>query len=287
MKLFFVDDSYQSQGGLFGQGGVILDDASLRPLADDLRKVKAKHKIQGIELKWSPPRDHYLRTKFKGSRTALYKDVIAVANKHEATYACAVTLLPECYGMKLHDWTVAQAKKWASEEELVWLAERYQAFLTGAKANGMIIMDKTSREDEKELARSFEFDLYYGTRFQKLPNICLNVLSADSSLTPALEIADLVVGVTVSWLGGGEYAEELFPLLFQRFLRSDHSQKTKILAGSPSSVISGYGLKLFPRELEKIGRKRFEPLDAAYTYSTQDGFVLEEAEESEEAEVPF
>lgn len=77
-------------------------------------------------------------------------------------------------------------------------------------------------------------------------------------------------------------------MLFERFVRSDHSQKSKILVASPSSVISGYGLKLFPRELEKVGRKCFERLDAGYTYSTKNGFVAEGTEESsEEVEVPF
>jgi hypothetical protein len=172
---------------------------------------------------------------------------------------------------------------------MVWLAERFQApYLTGCATttNGMIIMDKTSQEDDRELTRSFEFDLLYGTRFHKLPNICLNLLSADSNVTPGLEIADLVIGIVVSWLGGGKYSDPLFPLLFQQFLRADHSPKTKILAAAPSSIITGYGLKLFPKELQRMARDRFKELDAGYNYSTADGFVAEKSA-SDLEEVPF
>jgi len=241
----------------------------LRPLLKGFRALKTQFKIpQDVELKWSPDRKHYLRTKLK-DRTGLYLAVLKLLIKHNVRCLCAIHHLQECYGMKLHGWTIDQAKSWAAKTQIEWLAERFQSpLLVRTSSKGLLIIDRMSHgTDEKETIRSLEADLLYGTGYQQLTNITLNLMPADSCICAPLELADLIIGVAVSWFGGGKWSEPLFPELIPQFLYKYYEQANVKFAANPSTVILGYGLKLFPDTLLKTGRKRFKELDERFLFT--------------------
>ncbi len=276
MKLFFIDDSYYRRERTLGQGGIVVDETELRSLQDGIRAIKLKHKIPlYVELKWSPGRDNYLRTRFKGDTDQLYKDAFDLLHNHNCVCLCALHLLGECHGYKAHGWTINTTKKWAIDNQITYLAERFQKMLVvDNNSFGIMIMDRMQEYgSEADVVRALEFELLHGTRFEKLSNITLNLLSADSKLCAPIQLADLVIGATVNWICGGKRSQRLFPEFFTRFLHDGYGEPHRMLSGLPSGVIIGYGLKLFPHALSWIGRNRFAEIDNNIIFRADSGFV--------------
>jgi hypothetical protein len=98
MKFLFLDDSYQKKSDYLGYGGFCIDGTNLRKMGDDIRALKKEFKIpESVEIKWSPPKKHFLRTRFKESRQDLYRAGVAILRSHDARIICAVHSLSECY----------------------------------------------------------------------------------------------------------------------------------------------------------------------------------------------
>jgi hypothetical protein len=75
--MLFLDDSFVRRTRFLGYGGYCVSGDVVRELDSALREVKSKHTVPGnVELKWSPAKDHFLRTKFTGIRENLYRDVL-------------------------------------------------------------------------------------------------------------------------------------------------------------------------------------------------------------------
>lgn len=263
MRILFLDDSYVKQNGYLGYGGFCIAGELIRDLEDALAAVKAKHGVpRTVELKWSPPRDHFLRTKLKGTRHDLFADVLETLKGFNARVLCAVHALQECYGVKLHGWSTERAAIWAAKQQLRFLAERFETNdLEVFDEQGIVISDRYgNRDGEEDLIRNFSFDMILGTTYNELRRIALPPLTADSRHTALIQAADLITGIIVGTLGGSVHGTRLIEHVAKLFVYDPHHGSIDF-ASSYSHAVLGYGLKLFPRGFKPDGLRHLLALD--------------------------
>lgn len=273
MKILFLDDSFLSARSFLGYGGFCIDAQEVRAVSEDIRALKRQKRIPlATELKWSPPQGHYLRTRFSGSRQELYASALRILRKHDARLLCAVHDLSQCYGVKLHGWSIDKAKLWAAEEQMTFLAERFQYTILEPVAEwGLVVSDNyASRKGEEAIIKQVTTDLLTGTLFHKLDRISTIPLMADSKYCFPIQLADLVIGIFVAYLAEGPYATELFPEIATLFAYNPHSGSRTWVSMYTASVL-GVGMKLFPPELKKLVKAPLERLDARYDVSNDKG----------------
>ncbi len=271
MKILFVDDCYRKDTKFLGHGGFCIDAMSLRSLASDFSELKESYGIpDDIELKWSPGKGHYLRTHFEGNRQELYKEAILLLGKHEANVICAVHHLGQCYGIKLHRWTIKRAILWAAKQQFKFLVERFEKpHLQENNDVGMIIADHYGdKKGETAIIEETNLAVIFGTRFQKIQRICMLPLMARSKDCPFLQLADLIIGITVCSLANSEYATNLFHDLALLFLKNTY-EDTSAFSSLYSAAVLGFGLKLFPRSFHSLGTSIFEDVDNKYIWTDE------------------
>lgn len=271
MRVLFVDDCYRKDEKFLGHGGFCVDATSLRSLASDFSELKGTYGIPyDVELKWSPNKGHYLRTDFEGERQKLYKDAILLLRKYEANIICAVHNLGECYGVKLHRWTMKRARLWVAKQQFKFLAERFEKpYLQEDNDVGMIIADHYSdKKGETALIEQTNLAVMFGTRFQKLQKICMLPLMARSKDCPFLQFADLIIGIIVCSLTNSEYAISLFDDLALLFLKNPHEDASTFSSLYSASVL-GFGLKLFPSNFQLSGTSLFKEIDNKYVWTDE------------------
>jgi len=267
MRILFIDDSCIKKEGFLGHGGFIIDAVNVRPLMVDLDKLKTANGIPtNIDLKWSPGKDHYLRTKYRGNRNDLYLAVIKLLSKYDCKIISSVHDLNNCYGRKAHGWDIEKTIKWATAQQFDFLAERFQKpYLTMVKDSGILVA--CEEEGRKGLIlKNFDFSLKFGTSFRDLQNICLNPLLIRAKYCSLLEIADIIVGITTGCFANNKYALALFDSLVEYFLMNPHEGSTAFASTISSSTI-GFGLILFPSSLKTVGDAIFKKVDSLYVYS--------------------
>lgn len=250
MRILFLDDSYQKASGLLGYGGFCVEPHRIRALGQDVDELKRLAGIPpDVELKWSLPRDHFLRTEFAGNRQELYSRALDLLPSHGATALVALHYLKECYVFRDHGWSLERTAKWAIRQQLRFLAERFQNnCLHRSDDVGLIVCDEFgNRIDEDEVLQGFASDLLTGTQFADLAKIAMRPITAQSHHSSHVQIADLIVGIVTGAAGGNGYALELFPKI-ARLLCIRHSIRP--YAGLFSSAVLGYGLKVFPTECQ-------------------------------------
>src|SRR2546425_11707171 len=220
VRILFVDDSATKDSWHVGYGGFCIDADVLPALTRDLQDLKKRFALpSGVEIKWSPDKAHYLRTKFTGVRHELNKAVIELLGQHDARVICAVHALKECYGVALHGWTRDRATRWAVRQQLRFIAERYERpYLTSLSQNGLIICDEHDSKTEQHMAaQQFAFDMVFGTRYEIFERIAHLPLITLSKFSAPLQIADVVIGVVTSAVGGGRYGIALFDSVARHF----------------------------------------------------------------------
>lgn len=275
MQLLFLDDSYQKHTGMCGYGGYCIGQESVRALADELMAIKSQFGIpQYVELKWSPDPEHYLRTKFKGERHDLYSQMLGALRKHNATVICSVHSLDDCYGVKVHGWSREATRSWAANEQLKFIAERFQRPLLIRKNDlGIIVCDAShTAVEDKKLVQHFHGSMLGGTGYTPLDRITTQPLMVDSSISPHIQFADLVAGISVSALGGNNYAIALFEQLSLLFL-TDPNEKAITYGQMFSDAVRGFGLKMFPATSSSCFAKLFVELDKKY-FVTEKGLQV-------------
>lgn len=271
MKILFVDDCYRKDKKYLGHGGFCIDAGSLRTLASDFSKLKETYGIpHNVELKWSPSKGHYLRTDFEGDRQKLNKDAILLLRKYEANVICAVHNLEECYGVKLHRWTIKRARLWVAKQQFKFLAERFEKpYLQDNNDVGIVIADHYSdKKGETAIIEETNLAVIFGTRFQKFQKICMLPLMARSKDCPFLQLADLIIGIIVCSLANSEYAIRLFDDLALLFLKNPYEGASTFSSLYSASVL-GFGLKLFPKNFQLLGTSLFKDIDNKYVWTEE------------------
>lgn len=274
MKFLFIDDSRQKDRKnenkeYLGYGGFCIDAIKVKSLSTDFYAIREKYNIPGnIELKWSPDKDHFLNKEFKEGRGNLFKEILLLLSKHDANILCAVHDINECHGIKLYDWEINQAILWATKEQFKYLVERFERpYLEENNDTGLIIADHYSnRKEESNLIKQSKFYINHGTEFQKFNKICLTPLTTSSKDSPFIQIADLIIGITVGSLANNTHALKLFDDISVLFLKNPYKGDIGFVSTISGSVI-GFGLKLFPRNFIIRGIELFCQVDKKYVYT--------------------
>jgi len=282
MRFLFIDDSRQKDQKnenkeYVGYGGFCIDAIKVKSLNADFYTIREEYNIpRNIELKWSPDKDHFLNKKFKGNREELFKKILLLLSKYDASILCAVHDINECHGIKLYGWKINQAILWATMEQFKYLVERFEKpYLEENDDIGLIIADHYSnRKEESNLIKQSKFYINHGTEFQKFNKICLTPLTTSSKDLPFIQIADLIIGITVGSLANSMHALKLFDDISVLFLKNPYKGDIGFVSTISGSVI-GFGLKLFPRNFIIRGMDLFNQIDKKYIY-TDKGIIERE-----------
>lgn len=242
MKLLFLDDSKtkksnrQSLGPVLGVGGVAIDADNVRSLEDALEElVTSKYEFPAGEVfKWSPSKDHWMRTNLEGKvRAQFFKEVLETCIYHGAAFLAAAV-----------DTTKNHATRNATGHEIDALSlalERFDTFMTDE--HGLVFLAKPSggqKDENKMLAECIDL-LQDGTGFVSFKKLALNVVTVPFPHSRTLQCADLVVSATTAMTAGlNGYAAPLFEVVKAGFHRNSKGQ------------IGGAGLKLHPSTLTNL-----------------------------------
>ena len=273
MKFLFLDDSKQKVKGknweYVGYGGFCIDSEEIKNLESDFYTIRKKHDIpQHIELKWSPNKRHFLNKEFKGERETLFREIMVLLSKYNAKILCAVHDINECYDVKSNNWSIEQAYLWATNEQLKFLIEKFEnPYLEENDDIGLIIADHYgNKKGEYSLIKQSRLYIHYGTELQTFNRICLTPLTASSKDSPFIQIADLVIGITVGSLANSIYAMKLFDNISLIFLKNSKKNKKNSFSTISNATLE-YGLKLSPDNFKKKGIKIFKQADKKYIYT--------------------
>ncbi len=237
MDLIFVDDSKQrnpsrrGMGPLVGVGGFHVPGEAVLPLRLALDELCEQYgfPFHDEEFKWSPDRKSWMYGNLQSdNRENFYVDCLQAATDHEAE-ACVVI---EDANYK----TMSGGTEGHELDAVKILLERIDWHLHDRGMDGLVVADDPSggRGAEAEFVAECVQTLREGTRFMDLKRISL-VLTEDSKNTRLLQLADLIVGCTVSYVGGEDrYSPPLFEPYIKPLLRSDGGR------------IGGVGLKIHP-----------------------------------------
>lgn len=232
MNILFIDDTVQVKNEYVGVGGVIFHDDYLSDLFRLFRKKKALHGIPlDEEIKWSPDKDSWIaRNLIAEKRITAYSDILNLANLFKGKILVAVMR------RDISNQSTIEAK-WRCIE---FVTERFQFYLQNHEdSKGLIIADfPGSGKEEKKLLQDYYQLLEKGTSYVKPTNIVMNLLTTESCLNPALQFADLVVGITTAMCTTQrKYATTYWHLIKPNF----HCNL--------NGKIMGCGLKVFPSEI--------------------------------------
>lgn len=215
-------------GSLVSVGGFHLPGASIRPLSSELEQICAYYGFPaGEEFKWSPNRGSWMRTSLAGTRRhGFFSECLEAAARHEAQ-ACAVV------EDKSHKTT--DGKRTGHELDAVKLfLERSHNHLWSTNSEAILVADQPSggRPAEAAFVASCLKHLRQGTQWVNLDRVAL-VLTENSRSTRLLQLADLIVGCTLAFVGGEKtYSPPLFTNGIKPLLRRERGR------------IGGVGLKL-------------------------------------------
>ena len=232
MNILFIDDTEQLKKQYVGVGGVILRDDSINTLCTLFKRRKKLHGIPAeVEIKWSPPKSSWLgQNLIDENRISAYSDILDLLRAFNAKVIVAVVQRDELKQSVIET-------KWKCLE---FVTERFQFFLQEHEdRNGIIIADfPGSGKEEKELLQNYYQLLEKGTHYVKPKNIVMNLLTTESHLNPALQLADLVVGITTGMCTPRrDYALRYWDIV----KRSLHCNQ--------NGDVMGCGLKIFPKKI--------------------------------------
>jgi hypothetical protein len=252
MKFLFLDDSKQKVKDkaweYVGYGGYCIDSSNVNKLENDFYCIRKKYHIpRDIELKWSPNKRHYLNREFTGNRNALFEEIMDLCKKYRVRIVCAVYDMNEVFGIIPKKWSMGKKYLWAANEQIKFLIQRFEdPYLRDNDDIGIIIADHYGdKKGEQNLINQSKIYIDQGKRNQQFNRICLSPLTASSKDLPFIQIADLVIGITVGSLAYNQYALKLFEKI-SRFFLNEPVNKQSTSSASVAESILGYGLKLYP-----------------------------------------
>lgn len=182
------------------------------------------------EFKWSPSRGTWMRDELKGEeRHDFFTACLEAAKDHEAT-ACVVI-------EDEHKRSTTHRRDDHEQDVVKLFLERSHNHLKGTDTEAIILADHPSggRPAEAAFAANCLKTIRDGTPWANLSRIAL-VLTEDSKNTRLLQLADLIVGCTLAYVGGEtNYSPPLFENHIKGLLRCETDRR-----------IGGIGLKLHP-----------------------------------------
>lgn len=236
MDVFFVDDSAQARpsreamGRLIGVGGIHVPAEHVRDLERSLARLCSRTGFpMNEEFKWSPGRRLWMSKGLVDERRErFFEEALRIAMHYRSR--CIVVI---------EDTRATPATNPRAEHLLdatAMFLERANAELRYAGKFGIVVIDRPSggaAEDSRYLASCFE-TLQIGTKFVVPDRIAINVLSTSSGLVRLLQLADVIVSCSVSFVAGEDrYSPPIFRALLPMFYRGPHG-------------IGGIGLKIHP-----------------------------------------
>jgi len=232
VNILFIDDTEQSNKQYVGIGGVIFHDSYLNDLFSLFNQKKVLHGIPPEEeIKWSPSKNSWIGKNLIGdNRISAYSDILALVRSYNGKIIVAVVQKGE----------LTQSLIEAKWECIKFITERFQFYLQDQEdRKGLIIADYPgSGKEEKKLLQDYYQLLEKGTRYVKPSNIVMNLLTTESHLNPALQVADLVVGITTGMCTPRRnYALPYWDIVKRNLHRSQNGE------------VMGCGLKVFPNEI--------------------------------------
>ena len=236
MHLLFVDESGRPDDKTFAVGGAVVR-------ADDWSVVRDRWQQALAQHSWPPDKE----IKWHGTRTGEVPPALAdsvFAALAGAPLTCYVVLLRPLAGRQSHP------RFFATDEDtyataLMFLAERYQRFLSRADSNGVIVLDSRRPEVDDRTRRFFERLQREGTPYLQLDRIVDSLLLGPSHHSLGLQVADLVVASTLAARRGQGDASRW------------HKQLIPLFAAHPDTkVVDGVGLVEFLRARRARRRRR-------------------------------
>jgi hypothetical protein len=234
VNILFVDDTEQINKQYVGIGGVIFHDDCLDNLFVLFNQKKASHSIPpGEEIKWSPDKNSWIaKNLIDDNRVSAYSDILSLVTLFKGKLIAAV-LQTDISKQSLIE------AKWQCIE---FVTERFQFYLQAHEdKKGLIIADfPGSGKEEKKLLQDYYHLLEQGTKYVKPANIVMNLLTTESHLNPALQVADLVIGITTGMCTPRRnFAFRYWDIIKHDFHRNQNGE------------VMGCGLKVFPNEIVK------------------------------------
>jgi hypothetical protein len=226
----FLDESGKPDAHVFAVGGLAVRADEWHVLRDRWQSALEKHEWPlEREIKW-----HGIRT--GGVPPALGDELLeAIAG---APITCFVIVLQPQEGLK------QSPQMFASDEDtyataLMFVAERFQRFLSREGSYGSIVLDSRRLEMDDRLRRFFERLQQEGTPYLKLGRIVDSLLLGPSHYSIGLQTADLVVATTLGARAGGGEASGWHRRLRGRFA-----------VHPDTGSVDGVGLKVYPADDE-------------------------------------
>jgi hypothetical protein len=273
MQFFFADDSSQQctrkgMGRLLAFGGILMDGSRLRSLSAAVDAIASNYGLpKGEEIKWSPRKGSWIYEHLKDEkRLGCYSEVLGAAAGH----GCQV-IIAAC------DYELRHLKpEWGFERCVQYALERVSTHLTKLQQEAVIISDRPSggHREADEFLKKFVDHLESGHNHMLENTFALNMLTAQSHMIRALQVADLVVSITAAMLAGqtkwaGQYFEIIKPMFLRNALGYIGGTGVKVY---PDLLINLYHWVLGEQEFSKAGMGAALPLPfKQYLFSNDDG----------------
>lgn len=236
MDLVVIDDSKQKKpsrdgmGSLIGVGGFHLPSSSVRNLTLTLDAICDTYGFPSDEeFKWSPDRRTWMRRNLQDARRSQFFAACLSAASQLDVQACVVI-------EDLQHKTTSGSRNGHEEDVVKVFLERTHHHLQETETEAILLADHPSggRKAESRFVSNCLENMRNGTEFVSLETIA-QVLTGDSKTSRLLQLADVIVGCTLAFVGGEDrYSPPIFTEHIQPLMRSSGSR------------IGGVGLKLHP-----------------------------------------
>jgi hypothetical protein len=233
VHLLFLDESGKPDDKAFAIGGAAIRADEWGVVRDRWRRaLEEEGGPTDKEVKW-----HLIRT---GIVPPAVADAL-FAVLADSPILCSVVVLRPLAGRQV------MPRFFTDDDEtyatgLMFLAERFQRFLSRAEDYGAIVLDSRRPEADERMRRFFERLQREGTPYVTLDRIVDSLMLSPSHHSLGLQVADLVVACTLAARRGQGDARRWFKQLEPRFA---HHPDT--------GALEGVGLVTFPSQAKGEG----------------------------------
>lgn len=203
VRFFFADDSRQTNptrsrmGPLVAIGGVALASDVVKTVEQSVNEACQKAGFPpGEEFKWSPGRELWMRKNLvDDKRRQFYIEVFRIIEEHKAL----LTVVIEDTSCKC----ATDAPSPEIDVTRLYL-ERVHGQLNRSACDGIVIVDRPGggRAAEDKFLLSCLETIQERTEYLNPERFAINVLSSPSKFVRLLQVADVVVGCTLSAVSG-------------------------------------------------------------------------------------